>query len=280
MLCCAGTSINQRVTPPLTLHSLKKFIFTRMMITRSILFFNLLISFASRAQDSISTLSSIDSIDVLLGEFVNVEGGTFKMGSVLYHLDEEKHKVYVSTFNMQVTEVTQGLYEAVMGENPSANKTNANFPVNNVSWEDCQRFIENLNQITGKTYRLPTEAEWEYAAHGGQLSHGYLYSGSDTLNNVAWYLKNSENVFHEVQLKGPNELGLYDMSGNVWEWCQDWYGKYARKKKNPQGPETGTYRVFRGGSVDRDASGCRVTYRCRWEPNRSNAYLGFRLVLE
>jgi formylglycine-generating enzyme required for sulfatase activity len=209
-----------------------------------------------------------------------VEGGTFKMGSVFYDLDEEKHKVYVSTFNMQVTEVSQGLYQAVMGENPSANKTNANFPVTNVSWEDCQRFIEKLNQITGKTYRLPTEAEWEYAAHGGQLGHGYLFSGSDTLSNVAWYLKNSGNVIHEVQLKAPNELGLYDMSGNVWEWCLDWYGRYSRKKKNPRGPETGTYRVFRGGSWGRDASGCRVTYRCRWEPNRSNAYLGFRLVLE
>jgi formylglycine-generating enzyme required for sulfatase activity len=250
------------------------------MFARIIVLFNLLVCFAAQSQDSILHRSQSIFIDLLLEEFVKVDGGKFHMGSVFYDLDELKHKVQLPTFYIQKNEVSQALYASVMGVNPSANKSNINFPVTNVSWEDCQRFIEKLNEITGKKFRLPTEAEWEYAAQGGQLSRGYAFSGSDTLTQVAWYLTNSDGVLHEIRTKEPNELGLYDLSGNVWEWCQDWYGKYGRKKRNPLGPTNGKYRVLRGGSFGRDKGGCRVSYRSHLNPDHSNSYSGFRLVLE
>ena len=168
-----------------------------------------------------------------------------------------------------------------MGSNPSRFK-GANRPVERVSWDDCQTFIRKLNAMTGKTFRLPTEAEWEYAARGGNKSNGYKYSGGNTLGNVAWYGDNSGSGTHDVKTKSPNELGIYDMSGNVWEWCQDWYGKdyySSSPQSNPQGPSSGSSRVRRGGSWFDNATYCRVAYRFSYTPTNTNYYLGFRLAL-
>jgi len=215
---------------------------------------------------------------------VYVEGGTFTMGATeeqgdgSEYYEKPAHQVTLSSFYICKHEVTQDEWEAVMGSNPSKFKGKRR-PVEKVSWEDCQTFISKLNSITGKQYRLPTEAEWEYAARGGNCSNGYKYSGSNTLSNVAWYRDNSGNKTHEVMTKSPNELGLYDMSGNVWEWCSDWYGGYlSSDQTNPKGPSSGSYRVQRGGSWDDGARRCRVSYRYYYSP--SYRYdLGLRLAL-
>ena len=149
-----------------------------------------------------------------------------------------------------------------MGSNPSSNKAGNDYPVENVSWDDCQEFIRKLNARTGLNFRLSTEAEWEYAARGGRKSSGYKYSGSNSIGNVAWYDVNSGNKTYPVGRKSPNELGLYDMSGNVWEWCQDWYGKYSSEAQtNPVEPASGGDRVLRGGSYWLNAGYCRVSLR-------------------
>ena len=145
--------------------------------------------------------------------------------SEAYGDESPVHSVTLSSYYMGETEVTQALWKAVMGNNPSRFKGD-NLPVENVSWNDCQEFIRKLKQKTGKNFRLPTEAEWEYAARGGKKSNGYKYSGSNNIGSVAWYDDNSSNQIHAVKGKRLNELGLYDMSGNVWEWCSDWYGQY------------------------------------------------------
>ena len=156
----------------------------------------------------------------------------------------------------------------------------SNYPMYDVSWEDCQAFITKLNALTGKNFRLPTEAEWEFAARGGNNSRGYKYSGSNTLSNVAWYDDNSRNKTHPVAIKAPNELGIYDMSGNVWEWCNDWYGSYtSASQTNPTGPISGSHRVFRGGSWVNIARGCRVSLRNSITPAGRNDDLGLRLAL-
>jgi formylglycine-generating enzyme required for sulfatase activity len=166
-----------------------------------------------------------------------------------------------------------------MGENPSNFKEN-NRPVEQVSWNDCQTFIRKLNALTGKNFRLPTEAEWEYAARGGSERYGYQYSGSNNLSAVAWYTDNSGGQTHEVKTKSPNELGIYDMSGNVWEWCQDWYGKYSSNSAtNPIGAASGSFRVRRGGSWGGSAGGCRSAYRYGSTPDGQFSGLGLRLVL-
>ena len=215
-------------------------------------------------------------------QMIAVEGGIFQMGSTTGR-DNEKpvHEVRLSSFSIGQTEVTQELWEAVMGSNPSNFKGNK-LPVERVSWNDCQTFITKLNQLTGKTFRLPTEAEWEFAARGGTQSKGYTYSGSDTLEDVAWYYDNSGKKTHEVATKAPNELGIYDMSGNVREWCQDWYGSdyYASSViNNPTGPTSGSSRVCRGCSWGGAAARCRVAYRFDYTPTFTNDYIGFRLAL-
>jgi formylglycine-generating enzyme required for sulfatase activity len=213
-------------------------------------------------------------------EMVYVQGGTFQMGSNDGE-DHEKpvHSVTLDNFYIGKYEVTQAQWRAVMGSNPSHFKGD-NLPVENVSWDDVQEFIKKLNSITGKTYRLPTEAEWEYAARGGNKSKGYEYSGSDKIEDVAWYVGNSENKTHPVGTKKPNELGVYDMSGNVYEWCQDWYGSYSSsRQKNPQGPSSGTYCVFRGGSWKYIDYFCRSANRFYYYPHYRGYNLGFRLVL-
>ena len=219
-------------------------------------------------------------------EMVYVEGGMFRMGgtseqgSDAYDNERPVHSVTLSGFHIGKYEVTQGLWREVMSENPSYNKSRDDYPVENVSWEDCQEFIRKLNARTGLTFRLPTEAEWEYAARGGRKSRGYKYSGSNSIGNVAWYDDNSGNHTHPVGEKKPNELGLYDMSGNVDEWCYDWYGDYtAEAQRNPTGPVSGRNRLYRGGSYWFDAWYCRVSYRSGGAPGSRDFNIGLRLVL-
>lgn len=221
---------------------------------------------------------------------IAVEGGTFQMGATSEqgsdaNSDESPvHSVTLSDYHIGETEVTQELWQAVMGSNPSSFGGYPQRPVESVSWNDCQTFIEKLNQLTGKNFRLPTEAEWEYAARGGNKgnkSQGYKYSGSNTIGNVAWYYSNSGNKTHDVKTKQANELGIHDMSGNVMEWCQDRYGRYSSgSQTNPTGPSSGSYRVLRGGSWDYDARFCRVSNRNINYPDDRRNYSGFRLILQ
>ena len=215
---------------------------------------------------------------------VLVVGGTFKMGATQEQgseaFNEEKpvHQVTLSSFYICKYEVTQELWRAVMGSNPSYFKLDQH-PVENVSWEDCQEFIHKLNQLTGKQYRLPTEAEWEYAARGGNRPHGSKYADYGEVESVAWYKDNSGNTTHPVGTKSSNNLGLYNMSGNVWEWCQDWYGRYGSKSQtDPTGPSKGTDRVFRGGCWANSAGGCRLSNRNYGAPSSKNNGVGLRLA--
>lgn len=257
---------------------------------------------------------------------VFVDGGTFTMGAAAsdkqaWDWEKPAHKATVSSYYIGQTEVTQELWQAVMGYNPSSfnGKQNVNYgsyhsdidygidlqrPVESVSWDDCQKFIVKLNQLTGKNFRLPTEAEWEFAARGGNKSRGYKYSGSNNIGDVAWYYCNSGNKrltdydieqfvsnqayynkinkrfisnrcrTHAVAAKAPNELAIYDMTGNVWEWCQDnWYnydGSYT---------EYGSFRVYRGGSCNCPARGCGASDRCISGPGYRTVGMGFRLAL-
>ncbi len=219
---------------------------------------------------------------------IHVEGGTFTMGCSNIQDkdagDDESpvHQVTLSNYSIGETEVTQELWDAVMESNPSFFKGSKR-PVEQVSWNDCQDFILKLNAATGRTFRLPTEAEWEYAARGGTKSRGYKYAGSNSLGDVAWYTDNSgKGRLHDVATKQANELGLYDMSGNVLEWCSDWYDKnyYVNSSQtNPQGPQNGQYRVFRGGSWFDYARFCRTSIRLSDHPGYHCSYLGLRLVL-
>lgn len=218
---------------------------------------------------------------------IRVDGGTFTMGATSEQgsdaNNDEKpaHQVTLSPYYIGETEVTQALWEAVMGSNPS-NFKGANKPVENVSWDDCQDFVRKLNQKTGQSFRLPTEAEWEYAARGGNRSLGYKYSGSKKLDDVAWYTKTTKDKgTRDVKTKQANELGLYDMSGNVWEWCQDWFGEYSSgSQTNPTGPSSGSHRVRRGGSWDNSAGYCRVSNRNHDTPDYRSYRLGLRLALQ
>jgi formylglycine-generating enzyme required for sulfatase activity len=191
------------------------------------------------------------------------------------------HRVELDGFWMGKYEVTQGEWERVMGNNPSHFKGSRR-PVEKVSWNDCQKFIQKLeSRSSGVKYSLPTEAQWEYAARGGSQSRGYTYSGSNNVGSVAWYRDNSGKKTHDVGGKSANELGLHDMSGNVWEWCQDWYAKDAyssHSRKNPTGSSSGSGRVDRGGGWSIGAGGCRSAYRNGNDPGDSFYFLGFRLV--
>ena len=214
---------------------------------------------------------------------IRVDGGKFQMGGALSvdaNNDERPvHQVKLSSYYIGETEVTQALWQAVMGSNPS-NFKGENRPVEKVSWDDCKTFISKLNSLTGKNFRLPSEAEWEYAARGGNKSQGYKYSGSNILDNVAWYGDNSGDETHPVKTKSPNELGIYDMSGNVWEWCQDWYGSYSFfSQTNPTGARLGSNRVYRGGSWNNYAWYSRVSCRNYGADDFRYFRLGLRLVL-
>jgi len=218
-------------------------------------------------------------------DLIYVEGGEFVMGDDDSDFDREKpaHPVKVFSFYIGKYPVTQSQWQAIAGENLSGFKGD-NRPVENVSWDSVQEFIHQLNQETNKQFCLPTEAEWEYAARGGKYSQGTTYSGSDKLKQVGWYEENSGNETHDVGMMLANELGIHDMSGNVWEWCADWndekYYEECKKKgvvENPSGPDTGADRVLRGGS------GFEYPLRCRsasrpWD-RPTDLTLGFRLVL-
>ena len=214
-------------------------------------------------------------------KMIAVKGSTFQMGSD-DGSDVEKpvHQVTLSDYYIGETEVTQELWSAVMGSNPSEFPGNMQRPVEMVSWNDCQTFISRLNELTGATFRLPTEAQWEYAARGGNKSKGYTYSGSNAIDDVAWYNDNSDRMTHPVKTKAPNELGIYDMSGNVFEWCSDWYGDYSSAAQtDPTGPATGSYRVFRGGSWGSNTRRCRSAIRSINWPEDRGSHLGLRLAL-
>lgn len=187
-----------------------------------------------------------------------VEGGQFVMGATFeqhgeaYDNESPAHSVKLDNYYLGETVVTQTLWNAVMGEGATMS---LELPVTGKSWNDCQTFIRKLNDLTGRRFRLPTEAEWEFAARGGRMQKGCKYAGSNSLEDVAWYEKNSGRTIHPVKQKCPNELGLYDMSGNVWEWCSDWYGEYDIEEEgdgkavmNPKGPVRGSMRVVRGAS--------------------------------
>lgn len=182
---------------------------------------------------------------------------------------------------MGETEVTQALWYAVMGYYPNSNYGQGdNYPAYGISYKDCQEFVQKLNEKTGKNFRMPTEAEWEYAARGGNRSNGYPYAGSNNIDEVAWYMNNSDRQIHPVARKQPNELGLYDMTGNVHEWCYDWYGAYSSSAQtDPTGPYSGTQRVFRGGSLRCLVVRCRTALRFYGTPANRDFDKGFRLAL-
>ena len=218
-------------------------------------------------------------------DMVRVEAGTFTMGATAemkdpFDWEKPTHQVTLTNdYYIGKYEVTQALWQAVMGNNPSYFK-GGNLPVEQVSWDDCQEFLSKLNSITGKKFRLPTEAEWEYAARGGKKSRGYQYSGSNNLSDVAWYDRKSNNKTHAVGTKQSNELGIYNMSGNVCEWCQDLFEEYSSSSQvNPTGANSGSHRVFRGGSWNGYARYCRSSYRNSISPDGRGYDFGLRLVL-
>ena len=227
------------------------------------------------------------AIQRLQNSFVYVQGGSFAMGCTseqegCYGREKPVHRVNLSSFSIGKYEVTQAQWRAVMGSNPSYFKNCDNCPVEYVSWNEIQDFIKKLSQLTGQRFRLPTEAEWEYAARGGSRSKGYRYAGSNSIVSVAWYSSNSGDNTHPVGQKQANELGLYDMTGNVWEWCSDWYGENyygSSSSSNPSGPSAGEYKVLRGGSWHYGASLLRVSYRGYGSPTDQSGSDGFRLVM-
>ncbi len=222
-----------------------------------------------------------------------VKAGTFQMGSITGESDEKPvHSVTLtSDYYMGETEVTQAIWYAVTGKTIQQQRDMADksyslrgegdtYPAYYISYADCKQFLRELNQMTGQSFRFPTEAEWEYAARGGSKGKGYTYSGGNDIGDVAWYEGNSGSGTHAVKTKSPNELGLYDMSGNVWEWCQDWYDSYpSSAQTNPTGPSSGSDRVYRGGSYLNNASYCRSAYRFYYGPAYRDGHLGLRLAL-
>ena len=243
---------------------------------------NVLSSSSSSPSGNTITIPVKNGISI---EMVKVEAGSFNMGATPemqapYEVEKPVHRVTLTNnYYIGKYEVTQALWQAVMGSNPSYFKGD-DLPVEQVSWNDCQDFISKLNAMTGKRFRLPSEAEWEYAARGGKKSRGYQYSDSNTLGDVAWYEGNSGSKTHAVGTKQPNELGIYDMTGNVYEWCQDWYGSYSSSPQtNPIGAVSGSSRVDRGGSWFFTAKHCRSSYRFNLTPGYRLNFLGLRLVL-
>ena len=244
--------------------------------------------YSSNSPSSTTSVGNTISIPVKDGiniEMVKVEAGTFMMGatSEMENPDSDEKPVHQVTltndYYMGKYEVTQALWQAVMGSNPSFFQ-GGNLPVESVSWNDCQEFISRLNSLTGRKFRLPTEAEWEYAARGGKKSRGYQYSGSSNLSDVAWFNENSSWKTHHVGMKQANELEIYDMSGNVWEWCQDWYGVYdSSSQTNPTGAIGWSFHVRRGGCWSDDVGYCSLSQRGCSSPDYRFYNCGLRLVL-
>lgn len=234
--------------------------------------------------ETISPLDRKKIIDNILDNMVFVEGGTFIMGATAqigtidYTEEKPIHQVSLSSYYIGKYEVTQEEWQVIMGMNPSKYKGSKR-PVENISWEDSQKFISKLNEITGIKFRLPTEAEWEFAARGGNKSKGYTYSGSNIPSEVAWYGVNNTSF---VGKKKPNELGIYDMSGNVYEWCHDWFGAYNTiPQTDPKGPSSGSFRVCRSGCWYLGYGGCTVFSRSNHVPSYTGGAgsYGLRLAL-
>ena len=224
-----------------------------------------------------------DTPGISLPEMIFVKGGNFKMGAIASGADEiPVHQVTLNDFYIGKYEVTQKEWREVMGNDPQVNYFPScdSCPVERVNWPSIQEYLTRLNALTGLSFRLPTEAEWEYAARGGSQSKGCRYSGSSDSYKVAWRNGNSDGRTHPVGLKKPNELGIYDMTGNVWEWCNDWYAPdyYAvSPRENPTGPVDGIFRVMRGGSWFFDSAGLKVTDRKQGNPTFRYGFVGFRL---
>ena len=221
-------------------------------------------------------------------ETVYVAGGTFRMGSAAYNSEKPVHSVTLRSYSIGKYEVTFAEYEAFCEATGRSKPGDEGWgrghrPVINVNWSDAVAYCQWLSRQMGKTYRLPTEAEWEYAARGGNRSSGYTYSGGNNLGSVAWHSGNSGGKTQPVGGKSANELGIHDMSGNVYEWCRDWYERdyYVNSpESNPQGPSSGSDRILRGGYWDSSAVICRVTHRNGDEPSERYSDIGFRVVLE
>ena len=236
------------------------------------------------AKEQITYEDGVLTLNGLRYELALVEAGTFTMGAAPEvqkpsSFETPAHQVTLTkNYLIGKTVVTQAQWAAIMGENPAYFEGD-NFPMRDVSWDDCQSFIDKINAATGKNFRLPTEAEWEFAARGGNKSKHFLYSGSNDINAVAWYLDNNRDALSEVAKKQPNELGLYDMSGNILEWCYDWYADYSDKPQtDPTGPETGPERVTRGGTYYWEEEYCRPSMRQKLEPDQGGG-IGLRLAL-
>lgn len=209
-----------------------------------------------------------------------IMGGTTEQGEDAYDWEKPAHQVTLTKpYYICETEVTQALWVAVMGSNPSGFTGDLNLPVEQVSWNDCQTFISKLNEMTGMNFRLPTEAEWEYAARGGDKTQGYKYAGSNDADEVAWHSGNSNNTTHPVAMKKANELGLYDMSGNVLEWCQDLYSNYTSEAVIDPIGTTGSEPAYRSGCWYFPPRGCRVSYRYRSSATYGSDHIGFRLAM-
>jgi formylglycine-generating enzyme required for sulfatase activity len=262
---------------------MKKFIFSTSK-TKNILFLAVIMAISflltGYRNSGIVADSSANPHHPAEPEMIFVEGGTFWMGcteeqeNTCRSVEKPKHSVTLGSFHISKYPVTEKQWKLMMDGGSSRGD---NYPVTSVRWEDAQTFIRRLNEATGKRYRLPTEAEWEYAARGGAKSRGYLYSGSNDLNSVGWF---GDDNSHPVGKKQPNELGIYDMSGNVWEWCSDWFGAYtASAKSDPVGASTGSDRVIRGGGWDSTAARCRVSFRSWIAHGGRGNDLGFRVVL-
>ena len=238
-----------------------------------------------------NTPDSLQVLRIKVGEVAfdmqKVEGGLFIMGGTheqhneVISTDLPTHTVSLHTYYIGTTEVTQGLWQAIMPEWYISDEWNIpNQPITDITWYDCQEFIRRLNNITGLPFRLPTEAEWEFAARGGNVSRGYRFAGGNKIEDVSWGLSNAGFRKHNVGERKPNELGLYDMTGNVSEWCSDWYGMYyLGTEPNPQGAKEGELKVVRGGSFDNCKDNSYLSRREYYNPNEAMNYCGFRLAL-
>ena len=223
----------------------------------------------------------------LIEDLVCVEGGRCEIGATqeqerdAYEWEKPVHKVVLSNFRITKHLVTQEIWSSIMPYNNSLNKSEKNLPVENVTWEECDEFIKTINEMTGLSFKLPTEAQWEYAARGAAKNRGKKYSGDNCACDVAWFDENSNKRTHSVGEKRANELGIYDMSGNVWEWCSDWYDVYDTQiVTDPVGAASGTRKVLRGGCANTASGNCRVSYRIGRNVKYKDGFLGFRLVLQ
>ena len=249
-----------------------------------------LVACTVKAQDTTTATSSTgENITITANgitfTMVFVKGGSFTMGATAEQGNEAKadekpaHNVTLSDYYIGETEVTQALWQAVMGDDNPSEYKGPGMPVELISWEDCESFIDKLNTLTGMKFRLPTEAEWEYAARGGNKSRGYKFAGSNDIGTVAWYESNSDAKTHPVKQKAPNELGIYDMTGNVWEWCFDGYGPYSSAAQtNPKGLSTAEANASRGGSFVNSPEDSRVSVRS-FSPGYISSSLGFRIAM-